>query len=198
MAQSKFIKYPVFIRKYHLFSTFSIAALITAIVLSLLMITAPAFSKDAAKKPQKAAIISKDAWTIICPKKKGPCSLYAHIKTDKNIIVSSITILKMKVKDLKSPKIIAIAMLPLGLHIPSGVTIKIDESISFKANLLDCKKAGCRAVFPVSDKIFNHMIIGDKIKVIILDSTSRKSLSLNYTLNNFGKSYKAFLAKKKL
>lgn len=188
MAQLKFKSFKI--SKRTLYSIFTIATVsfLTGLILSLIIPATPVHSKEETKaKPQKS-------WQLICPKKKPPCHLYAFIKTDNNVIASSVSLLNLKVRGIKNKQTIAIVMLPLGLHIPSGVTIKIDEQITFTANLIECKTKGCRAMFPVSDKVLNHMIIGDKIKVVIVDSKSRKPLTLRYSLKGFGKSYKAFLA----
>lgn len=151
-------------------------------------------AKEGVKKGESKKTATKKAWALICNKNKKNCRLYAHVKTDQNVIASSLSLIKIKVKGIKSEQTVAVIMLPLGLHIPSGVTVMIDKKITLKANLVECKAAGCRAVFNVKHNVLAHMLTGKKINVVIVDSQSRKKLRLAYSLKDFDKTYKAFAA----
>ena len=153
-----------------------------------------AAKKDTVKKADAKKPAEKKAWALICNKNKKNCRLYAHIKTDQNVVASSLSLMNLKVKGMNSEQTVAIIMLPLGLHIPSGVTVQIDKSLNFKANLIECKSAGCRAIFNVKHNVLAHMLTGKKINVVIVDSQSRKQLRLAYSLKDFDKTYKAFAA----
>lgn len=153
-----------------------------------------AAKKQTAKKAEAKKPAEKKAWALICNKNKKNCRLYAHIKTDQNVVASSLSLMNLKVKGMNSEQTVAIIMLPLGLHIPSGVTVQIDKSLNFKANLIECKSAGCRAIFNVKHNVLAHMLTGKKINVVIVDSQSRKQLRLAYSLKDFDKTYKAFAA----
>ncbi len=164
-------------------------------IASLIIIaaTAAAPMRAAAKDPAEKTA-AKKAWALICAKDKTNCRLYAQIKTDQNIVASSVSLVKMKVKGIKEAQTVAFIMLPLGLHIPSGVTVQVDKKITIKANLIECKAAGCRAIFNVSKNVLNHMLDGKKVNVVIVDSKSRKQLRLGYSLAGFDQTYKAFAA----
>lgn len=187
-----------------LFQTKTKATLTFALFAALLftsLVTSPAplhakdpATKDKAEKSTGKKPANKKAWALLCDKKKKNCRLYAHIKTDQNVVASSLSIAQLKLKGIKSEQTVAFIMLPLGLHIPSGVTVQIDKSISLKANLIECKASGCRAIFNVQNKVLAHMLTGQKINILIVDSKSRKKLRLSYSLKDFDKTYKAFVA----
>ena len=139
----------------------------------------------------KAEIISKSSWALLCDNKKQ-CQVYANIKTDKNIIASSFSLIKATVRNSKEKQIVGVILVPLGLHIPSGVKVTIDNSISFKANLVECKQRGCRALFATSSKLLNFLNKGKKISITIVDSNSRKPVILSYSLTDFTKIYSQF------
>lgn len=135
------------------------------------------------------AASTKNAWLLLCQKDNQNCKAYAHIKTDNNVIASTLTLQKITFKKGQAPKTVAIIMLPLGLHIPSGIKVSIDKKISFNANLIECKTKGCRAAFDANEKILTHLKNGEKFYIRLVDSTSRKSLQLTYSLKGFSKTY---------
>ena len=139
----------------------------------------------------KAEIFSKSNWALLCNNKKQ-CQVYANIKTDKNIIASSFSLIKAKVSNKTERQIVGVILVPLGLHIPSGVKVTIDNTISFKANLVECKQKGCRALFATSGKLLNYLNTGKKASIIIVDSKTRKKVILSYYLNGFPKIYSQF------
>lgn len=135
----------------------------------------------------------KIAWELICKKAGADCYMASYIRTNKNKVVSAISIQKIKNQKLNNSINIAIIQLPLGLHIPSGVILKIDDHISIKAKLIDCYNKGCRAMFTVSDKIKLAMQKGSLVSVFIVDSKSRNKLLLSYSLIGFTKTWQSML-----
>lgn len=139
---------------------------------------------------------TKKSWVLLCKKDKTACRVYSHIKTDKKIIVSSFSLSKANIKGQAKKQTVGIIMMPLGMHIPSGAIVKIDDKLAFKANLIECKNKGCRALFAAKDKIINHMKAGKKVSIIIVDSSSRKHLALSYSLKGFTSVYNQLIASK--
>ncbi len=138
-----------------------------------------------------AEIKSKSNWSLLCNKNKN-CRVYANIKSDKNIIASSVSLIKAKVSNKTEKQIVGVIHVPLGLHIPSGVKVTVDNKISFKANLIECKNKGCRALFATSEKLLGVLNAGEKLTILIVDSKTRKTLKLSYSLQGFPKVYQKF------
>ena len=88
--------------------------------------------------------------------------------------------------------------MPLGLHIPSGVIVNIDGKLKVKANLMECKAKGCRAIFAVTPKMLKLMQSGSKVSITIRDSNTRKGILLTYSLTDFAKAYKKFKSVNKI
>jgi len=137
-------------------------------------------------------LIDQKAWHIDCQKNRS-CRIQSHIHSKENIIVSSFSLLTIKTKKKDETKLIGIITLPLGIHIPSGITVNFDNKISVKANLLDCEMVGCRAIFTVEEIILDQMKKGDSIRVRMVDSQSRKGLVFQYSLYGFAFVYENFL-----
>lgn len=161
---------------------------ILRILFSIIIITTPVTGL--------ANAINQKAWNLVCNKEKKACRVYGHIMADNKIIVSSFSILKLKIKNKKEPKLVGSVILPLGLHIPSGIKIRFDNKVTVKANLIECKTKGCRALFTAEQKIIDQMQKGKTVYITIVDSRSRKKLRLQYSLKGFTKIYKQFVAKK--
>ncbi len=131
----------------------------------------------------------KTPWQVICKKGKSRCHMVAELKTTKNIVASIFTLERMQPAGSNRVQTIAVLRLPLGLHIPSGVNIRVDKKLAFKANLIDCNKRGCRAVFTATDKILTALLKGSQAAVIIVDSKSRKTVALTHSLTGFAKTW---------
>lgn len=137
-----------------------------------------------------------EAWSLLCDKSNTNCKAYTYIKTDKNIIASTLVIRNIKIQNSSKNSLIGILMLPLGFHVPSGIKIQVDDSLSFNAKLLECKRKGCRAIFNANAKILKKLKSGKTINIMLVDSNSRKSLILTYSLKGFSKVYKTLAAAK--
>lgn len=129
------------------------------------------------------------AWKLVCNKSNKDCKAYAQIITDNNIVASSFTLQKITLSKNEPPRTVAVLMLPLGFHVPSGIKINVESKISFNAKLLECKSKGCRAVFEANDKIIDHFIKSKMITIKLVDSKTRKGLALTYSLAGFKKIY---------
>ena len=153
-------------------------------------------------------------WTTACREKR--CQLYNQLLQKDGTVLgrvyfqriraSAVPLAKEKDSGKSSKKeaanlqyeVVAFAGLPLGLYIPSGVTVKIDDKMTFRAELLDCQaKEGCRAVFMVQPATIDAMSSGKNLSFLIVDGSSRRALSFNYSLQGFAAAYADFLKKAK-
>ena len=133
---------------------------------------------------------ANQAWQLLCDQEKSNCRAFAQIIMGENTIASTMVLKNLKLED-NTKTTVAIIMLPLGFHIPSGIEVTIDNKITFKANLLECKSKGCRAIFPLDENIISALKKGHEISFHLIDSDSRKSLELSYSLAGFSKTYRA-------
>lgn len=153
--------------------------------IALITVLLPINSISSAKANSQAP-----TWQLLCNKDKSDCKAYAQILFDNNTIASTLIFKNIQLED-QSISTVAIIMLPLGFHIPSGIKITIDDKMTVSANLLECKIKGCRAVFPLDKNIIDALKVGHEVSIYLVDSNSRKSLELSYSLDGFSKTYKA-------
>ncbi len=141
------------------------------------------------------------SWQTACNQKR--CQLYQQIlnkKGDKPLSMLFFHLVPVggdKAKGASSKRQIrAMLLLPLGLYIPNGVSVEIDKSMSFKANLIDCDvKEGCRATFEVQPATLGAIKRGGKIMVTIVDARSGQSIHFRFSLKGFTAAYTEFLRK---
>lgn len=128
-------------------------------------------------------------WQIVCQPQKFQCQMAANLKTENGTVISVISLSKLRRRTGGDPLLIANMQIPLGLHIPSGITIRVDERVKAPAKLIECNRIGCRALFHVKDEILKAMQQGSSITITMLDAKSRKPLTLTYSLIGFSKIY---------
>ncbi len=78
-------------------------------------------------------------------------------EVNNNVIASSFSIVKRQIANMKEPQTIGIIVLPLSLHLPSGVKVFFDGKHGMNANLIECKLKGCRALFQAPKKVIALM-----------------------------------------
>ena len=148
---------------------------------------------------------SSEEWKTVCKEKH--CQIFSEVKDDKDKILARVYLQKVvntgakiksdkQNKNSKGAKLVAFANLPLGLFIPSGVTVDVDKKHEFKAQLLECNTGqGCRAVFEVQPKLLDLMKKGKTMSVVILDAQNKRKISFHFSLAEFEKAYQKFTAK---
>lgn len=164
---------------------------------ALMLILSPFFNIADLTKSARAEISPKTGWVVQCSKQKK-CRVYSQILAKNKIVASSFSIIKTSISNIKEPTTIGIVILPLGLHLPSGVQIKVDDKLNLQAKLIECKLKGCRAIFQASPKIIDQLKKGKNIYIQIRDSKTRKNIILTYYLKGFSKAYEAFANTNKL
>ncbi|MEM9355196.1 MAG: invasion associated locus B family protein [Pseudomonadota bacterium] len=129
-------------------------------------------------------------WKTVC---KGKiCQLYHNVAAADGNTIARVYLQKVDIEN-QGAKVLAFANLPLGLFIPSGVAVDIDDGVKFPAQLLECKeKVGCRAAFNLDRGILKSLKKGKKLNIAIFEATNRKKISFHFDLNGFGPAYDKF------
>lgn len=143
-----------------------------------------------------ATAASNPKWSVTCTKKV--CEMYSEIRgKDKKIQARAFiqygTEVDKKSKKSKKTDPFLIAMLPLGIHIPAGITVAIDDKNKFRAILLDCTvKEGCRAGFDLKGEIKNKIEKAKKLTFNVVDGRNKRKISFHFSLNKFSGVFKEF------
>ena len=76
-----------------------------------------------------------------------------------------------------------VAVAPLGIHIPTGVTGTIDKGVSIPFTLQTCAKQGCIATAKADRKLINALKSGKNIEISFVANTHSKRITLNISLD---------------
>lgn len=78
----------------------------------------------------------------------------------------------------------AVVVLPLGIIVASGITVKIDDQEPSKVGIKTCNNSGCFAEMTLSAPVIESMKKGQKITVSLLDG-SAKQINIEMSLKGF-------------
>ena len=133
-----------------------------------------------------------DDWTVGCEKlgegdkAQDRCFIYQTVvnnDTDQPVLQVAIGYLPGDNKPA------AILTVPLGVVLPAGMGISVDDSETIRIPYERCVPKGCIAGIPLDDKIIGQFKRGLKAKVLLHDGTQR--IALPVSLKGFTKGFDA-------
>lgn len=162
--------------------------------------TAPAKTAPAKAAPAKAAEAkpedAKDqsAWVKLCekapnitdPKKELNVCLTHHERLDGNtgMVLVSAAVREVEGQDKKA----LMVMVPLGMALPPGVQVKVDEGEAVKLQFTLCHAAGCTAEGEATQPVIDQMNKGKQVVVAAINLAG-KAIGFPVPLNGFDKAY---------
>ncbi len=126
----------------------------------------------------------KDFWKLVCSggttKTTQSCLLRGDFLTAEGQRVARVVFGIVKTKAGRAWYINAI--MPLGLHIPSGAGYRVDSQKPQPLALQYCDTNGCRGHTALSEAQLSQIKRGNKLRLIMADGKSRKGIGLDFTL----------------
>lgn len=164
-----------------------------ALVAAFGMTAQVAVAQDkAAKKGAKKA--PQDAWVKLCEKapslaekgKKLNVCLTHHERIDGNTgrVLVSAAIRQVEGQDKEA----LMVMVPLGMALPAGVQVKVDENEPIKLRYTLCHIGGCTAEVEASKKVVEEFKKGKKL-IVAAVNLAGKPIGFPVPLTGFGKAY---------
>jgi len=158
-------------------------ALILAAVLA-------AFS-PAAASAQGAVKATHGDWQMRCDTPPGAegeqCALVQSVTAEDRPNVG-LTVIVLKTADKKSRLLRVLA--PLGVLLPSGLGLRIDQTEVGRAGFVRCLPNGCVAEVVLEDKLVNQLKTGKQATFIIFQ-TPEEGIGVPVSLNGFGPGFDA-------
>ncbi len=87
-------------------------------------------------------------------------------------------------------QIVAILTLPLGIALPPGVSLQVDDAEPMRLPVEHCIPQGCRVLLPVDDNLLGAMKAGTLAKVTFNDAT-RQPIGVPVSLSGFTAAFNA-------
>ena len=142
----------------------------------------PAFAQGAVKS------VHKD-WQIRCDTPPGAkaeqCALIQSVTAEDRANIG-LTVIVLKTADQKSKLIRVVA--PLGVLLPSGLGLKIDNADVGRAGFVRCLPNGCIAEVVMDDELIKKLRTG-KTSTFIIFQTPEEGIGFPMSLAGFGEGY---------
>lgn len=130
-------------------------------------------------------------WQIRCDTPPGAqteqCVLLQSVQAEDRPGVG-LTVIVLKTADQKSRLLRVLA--PLGVLIPSGLGLKIDDADVGRAGFVRCLPNGCVAEVVMDDTLVNRLRSGKQATFIIFQ-TPEEGIGIPLSMNGFGPGYDA-------
>lgn len=155
-------------------------------ILALIAIlsTAHAEEKPAAAPAQKPIEMQETGWTKRCQDKdKKQCEIFQLLAVkDSKARVAEFALGFPEEKNIGRGGVI----LPLGILLEDGVTLKIDEGKPYLFKVRYCANDGCVAFLKVDDTLLSSLQKGKQI-TLSMKSATGQNINLVLSLSGFGK-----------
>jgi invasion protein IalB len=136
----------------------------------------------------------QSAWVKLCekapsitePKKELNVCLTHHERLDGNtgMVLVSAAIRKVEGQDKEA----LMVMVPLGMALPPGVQVKVDDKEPVKLQFTLCHAAGCTAEGEATKAVIDQMKTGKQVVVAAINLAG-KAIGFPVPLNGFDKAY---------
>lgn len=83
---------------------------------------------------------------------------------------------------------VAAVLLPLGVYLPAGLTIRVDEGEALRVPIERCTNAGCEARIQIVDALLKQLRAGTQVTYGFQDG-ARKDIAIPATLSGFTSAY---------
>jgi len=170
--------------------------LVKVFLISLCMISWQVFGQsDSSSAPTAVANIGKyKDWALRCVEdevgKQGRCRLFQRLilEENKRVVLQAMIVLPKNVTDPAN----AVFVLPLGLHLPSGIKLRVDSGEVSDLQVERCFPQGCTARILLDRKMLASFKEGN-IATVIVRERPTQDVNLRVSLAGFSAGYKALL-----
>jgi invasion protein IalB len=167
------------------------AVLSAALVIGAAAGGAQAQQKEEGKAPEAAAAAAdpnSSAWIKICnpdaPADKNQCLVTQELRdgNTKQLVAAA------SIRTTKGEKTLLILSVPIGVLLPAGLRLQIDDAKPQGVTYTICFPTSCVARMEVDDEMIAKLKAGNKMVVSVLDA-EQKAVSFPITLAGFTKTF---------
>ncbi|MCC2110596.1 MAG: invasion associated locus B family protein [Hyphomicrobiales bacterium] len=164
---------------------------IGSIVLAILSAAALAVAATGPSASQGAVRGTYDNWEVRCDTPPGAqseqCVLIQNVTAeDRENVGLSVIVLKTADRKTRILRVLA----PLGVLLPTGLGLKIDDADVGRAGFVRCLRNGCIAEVIMEDKLIEQLRTGE-LATFIIFQTPEEGIGIPISLKGFAKGYDA-------
>lgn len=163
--------------------------LLIYVLSSLILALASQFPRPAAAQaPSPSPTQTFESWRLSCEGGKPPCFISQSIQlTD-----TGQRILRVMAGNLgPEERPVLHLTVPLGIYIPLGVALRVDDDPQRKAEVHTCTADGCEALLLLDPELLAALAGGKLTQVAFLDAVTRRQITVAVPLAGFGLAYTA-------
>ena len=160
-------------------------------ILSLAVITAITFIPVTSSLAQQTTPapnttqqqVRASGWQVQCNNNTEElrCAAYFDLISEQN----NQRLLRLSVQQPRNQKDRALVLqLPLGLYLPAGVQLAIDDERSRKMDIQTCNKNGCFINTPLKKPDLDRITAADRLSIVI-QAVNRREIRLTLPMNGF-------------
>jgi invasion protein IalB len=128
-------------------------------------------------------------WQIRCEQPAGAqaeqCAVYQNIVAEDRPNMT-LLVIALRTADRKSQLLRVVA--PLGVLLPSGLGLRIDQTDIGRAAFMRCIASGCIAEAVIDDKLAEQLRTGQQATFIVFQ-TPEEGIGIPVSLSGFGQAY---------
>ncbi|WP_408918033.1 invasion associated locus B family protein [Bradyrhizobium arachidis] len=152
---------------------------------------APAPAATAAPAPQQQgeAPAPQPGWAARCSSVSRDAPLECAIEQNAVLTKTGQLIVLINIRvpaDTRVP--VALVQLPLGLNLPAGAKLQVDEGKAIDLQVQTCENRGCYASTPISADLLASLKSGKQLKVSF-QNMSKETIAIPMPLTDFAAAY---------
>ncbi|MBR0727928.1 invasion associated locus B family protein [Bradyrhizobium japonicum] len=182
----------------------SMQSRLVALAAALLLSTGGAYAQQSAKKnsPAPAAQPSpaptqqpqsdgaqQAGWVVRCTSVSRDAPLECAMEQNAVLTKTGQTIVLINIRiapDTRTP--VALLQLPLGLNLPVGAKLQVDEGKTFDLQIQTCENRGCYASTPITADLLAALRSGKQLKVSF-QNMAKEAIAIPMPLGDFAAAY---------
>ena len=140
-------------------------------------------------QPGEASTPPPPGWVARCASTSREAPLECAVeesavltKTGQLIVMVSIRV----ASDTRAP--VALVQLPLGINLPAGAKLQVDEGKAVDLQIQTCEQRGCYANLPVAPDLLAAMRTGKQLKVLF-QTLTKEPIAIPLPLTDFAAAY---------
>ncbi|MBR0788623.1 invasion associated locus B family protein [Bradyrhizobium manausense] len=140
-------------------------------------------------QPQAEGTPAQPGWIARCTSASRDAPLECAIEQNAVLTKTGQTIVLINIRiapDTRTP--IALLQLPLGLNLPLGAKLQVDEGKAIDLQIQTCENRGCYASTPIAPDLLASLRSGKQLKVSF-QNMAKETIAIPMPLNDFAAAY---------
>jgi len=150
---------------------------------------APAPAPAAAQQDDPAADAPQGRWTVQCVSQGRAMPIECAMEQSAVLAKTGQLVIQVGVRVPADPRQPSLLLhLPLGLNLPNGTKVQVDEGKSFDVPVQTCENRGCFATAPIVPELLAELKTGKQVK-ISFQNMAKEPITIPMQLNDFAASF---------